>query len=248
MLNHDRSLYNTLPEWELCASKLHATHISLGSLSIDVGIADDRLGTNDCLTEVVQGGGRRVFDLFFSLLLLCLTGPVLACAMLAVWLESLGRHPVIYRQKRVGLHGRLITILKLRTMCVDAERDGPCMATRNDPRVTRLGRILRLSHIDELPQLINVLRGDMSLIGPRPERPEFVAQYEQQIEGYALRHWVKPGITGLAQVRFNYAVSLEDTLVKFYLDLDYIKNCSLRMDLAILLQTLSVVFTGRGAR
>ncbi|MGD9163423.1 MAG: sugar transferase [Chromatiales bacterium] len=198
--------------------------------------------------EMVQGGGKRFFDLFVSLLLLCLTGPVLACAMLAVWLESLGRNPVIYRQTRVGLHGRFITVFKLRTMHVDAERNGPRMAARNDPRITRLGGILRLSRIDELPQLINVLRGEMSLIGPRPERPEFVAQYERQIEGYALRHWVKPGITGLAQVRYRYAETPEDAAVKLYFDLDYIRNCSLCMDIAILLQTLPVVFTGWGAR
>jgi lipopolysaccharide/colanic/teichoic acid biosynthesis glycosyltransferase len=122
------------------------------------------------------------------------------------------------------------------------------MATRNDPRVTCLGRILRRSRIDELPQLINILRGDMSLIGPRPERPEFVAEYARQIEGYSLRHLVKPGITGLAQVRFGYAESLEETVVKFYYDIDYMRNRSIWTDLKILLQTLPVVFTGWGAR
>jgi lipopolysaccharide/colanic/teichoic acid biosynthesis glycosyltransferase len=179
---------------------------------------------------------------------LILTAPILGVAMLALWLSTLGREPVIYRQTRIGLNGRRITLLKLRTMRVDAEREGPRMATRNDPRVTCLGRILRRSRIDELPQLINILRGDMSLIGPRPERPEFVAEYARQIEGYSLRHLVKPGITGLAQVRFGYAESLEETVVKFYYDIDYMRNRSIWTDLKILLQTLPVVFTGWGAR
>lgn len=202
----------------------------------------------DLYGATIQGGGKRLFDLFFGLLLLILTAPILICAMSAIWLSSFGRQPVIYRQTRVGLHGRPFTLLKLRTMRVDAESDGPRMATRGDPRITQLGRILRRSRIDELPQLTNVLRGDMSLIGPRPERPEFVAQYEQLIEGYALRHRVKPGITGLAQVRFGYAESLEDAAVKLYYDIDYMRSCGPSMDIRILLQTLPIVFTGWEAR
>ena len=198
--------------------------------------------------EPLRVGSKRLFDLILALALLILTGPLFGAAMVALWLSTLGREPVIFRQTRIGQNGRRITLLKLRTMRADAEREGPRMATRNDPRVTRLGRILRRSRIDELPQLINVLRGDMSLIGPRPERPEFVAEYARQIEGYTLRHRVKPGITGLAQVRFGYAESLEDAVVKFYYDIDYMRNPSLWTDLKILLQTLPVVFTGWGAR
>jgi lipopolysaccharide/colanic/teichoic acid biosynthesis glycosyltransferase len=246
--NQDRFWHNASPEWELHADEVCAANLSAGTFTVANRTVDDLLSGDERCAGMVQGGGKRIFDLFVSLLLLCLTGPMLACAMLAIWLESLGRSPVIYRQTRVGLHGRLITVLKLRTMHLDAERDGPRMAARNDSRITRLGRILRRSRIDELPQLINVLQGEMSLIGPRPERPEFVAQYERQIEGYALRHWVKPGITGLAQVRYSYAENLQDTAVKLYFDLDYIRNCSLLMDLAILLKTLPVVFTGWGAR
>ena len=192
--------------------------------------------------------GKRRFDIAVSLMLLLLAGPLLLLAMLAIWLGGLGREPVLYRQIRVGLDGRHFPLLKLRTMRVDAEREGPRMATHNDARVTRIGRLLRLSRIDELPQLINVLRGEMSLIGPRPERPEFVAQYERQIEGYALRHSIKPGITGLAQVRQGYAENLQGAVVKLYHDLDYIRRCSLRTDLSILLRTLPVVLTGWGAR
>jgi len=196
----------------------------------------------------LRAGGKRSFDIIVSLLLLLLTGPVVLMAMLAIWFAGLGREPVIYRQVRVGLRGECITLLKLRTMCIDSERMGPSMTSRGDPRITPIGRFLRRTRIDELPQLINVLRGDMSLVGPRPERPEFVAQYERQIEGYSLRHLVKPGITGLAQVSAGYAASLKDATVKLYYDLDYVRSGSLRMDLAILLRTVPVVLTGRGAR
>jgi lipopolysaccharide/colanic/teichoic acid biosynthesis glycosyltransferase len=200
------------------------------------------------ITETLPGDGKRLFDIVFSLTLLLLCGPVLLSAMLALWLSSLGCKPVIYRQVRVGLYGRRFTLLKLRTMQMDAEPHGPSMAAVNDSRVTRIGRILRRSRIDELPQLINVLCGEMSLIGPRPERPEFVSRFETEIEGYSLRHLVKPGVTGLAQVHNGYAANLQDAAVKLYYDLNYIKNDSLRLDLQILLKTLPVVFFGWGAR
>jgi lipopolysaccharide/colanic/teichoic acid biosynthesis glycosyltransferase len=196
----------------------------------------------------LNGGGKRLFDLLLALLLLVATGPLLLTAMLMLWASSLGREPVIYRQTRVGLDGRLFSLLKLRTMSVDAESQGIAMTLRNDPRVTRLGRLLRLSRIDELPQLVNVLRGEMSLIGPRPERPEFVGLFYTEIEGYELRHRVKPGITGLAQVSYGYGDGLDGAAVKLYYDLSYIKGVSLARDLAILMRTLPVVLTGKGAR
>lgn len=192
--------------------------------------------------------GKRHFDIVVSLLLLLLSGPLLLLAMLAIWLGSLGREPVLYRQIRVGFNGSRFSLLKLRTMRTDAEREGPRMAARNDARITRIGKLLRRSRIDELPQLINVLRGEMSLVGPRPERPEFVSRYEREIEGYAWRNCVKPGITGLAQVRMGYAENLRETAFKFYYDIDYIRSSSLRKDMGILLQTAFVVFTGQGAR
>ncbi len=195
-----------------------------------------------------EGAVKRLFDLLFSLILLILTGPILLTAMLALWLSSLGRDPVIYRQTRVGLNGKHFTLLKLRTMRVDAESDGARMACKNDSRITHLGWILRRSRIDELPQLLNVLRGEMSLIGPRPERPEFVRQYERQIEGYSLRNRVKPGITGLAQVSFGYAENLDEAAIKLFYDLIYIRSRSLRTDLYVLKQTLPVMLTGWGAR
>ena len=214
----------------------------------------DRLDTflpaeqKDQASGYLAGGGKRLFDLLLSLVLLIVTAPLLFVAMLALWVSSLGREPVLYRQTRVGLNGRNFTLLKLRTMVTDAESDGIAMTLHHDPRVTRLGRLLRLSRIDELPQLINVLRGEMSLIGPRPERPEFVGYFNREIEGYGLRHRVKPGLTGLAQVSFGYGEGLEGAVVKLYYDLSYIKGVSLVGDLAILMRTFPVVISARGAR
>lgn len=196
----------------------------------------------------VNGSGKRLFDLLFAMVLLIATAPLLVSAILVLWATTLGREPVLYRQTRVGLNGRSFTLLKLRTMCIDAESQGIAMTLPDDPRVTRLGRLLRISRIDELPQLVNVLRGDMSLIGPRPERPEFVGYFNREIEGYGLRHQVKPGITGLAQVSYGYGEGLEGAAVKLYYDLSYIKGVSLMWDMILLLQTLFVVFTGKGAR
>lgn len=133
-------------------------------------------------------------------------------------------------------------------MWIDVKWEAPRVMVWDDERINCIGGVLRRSCIDELPRLFNVLRGDMSLIGPRPERPEFVAQYEREIEGCALRHLVKPGITGMAQVRQGYAEGLEGVVLKLYHDLDYIRNCSLKMDLAILMRTVPVVFTGWGVR
>jgi lipopolysaccharide/colanic/teichoic acid biosynthesis glycosyltransferase len=166
---------------------------------------------------------------------------------LAIRLDSKG--PVFFAQQRVGLGGRLFTLLKFRSMRPDAERVcGPAWASRRDPRVTRVGRILRRTHLDELPQLISVLRGDMSLVGPRPERPEFIPLLAAQLPFYALRHSVKPGITGWAQIRQGYAASIEDARAKLECDIYYAKHLSLLFDLTILLRTIPVIVTGRGAQ
>jgi lipopolysaccharide/colanic/teichoic acid biosynthesis glycosyltransferase len=212
--------------------------VGVGQVCVDT----EELGCTD------TRDGKRLFDLLFSLLLIFLTGPILLFAILLLWLSSLGTKPVIYRQTRIGLNGETFTLLKLRTMKVDAEYQGPRMTLKNDPRITRLGHLLRRSRIDELPQLINVLRGDMSLIGPRPERPEFAVRFEREIEGYAWRYRVMPGITGLAQVRMGYAENMREAALKFYYDITYIRNRGLYTDFSILLQTLFVVVTGKGAR
>jgi exopolysaccharide biosynthesis polyprenyl glycosylphosphotransferase len=187
---------------------------------------------------------KRLFDFFVALSMLFLVSPVMFFTWLIIWVSSLGTKPVFYRQLRVGLNGELFSIWKFRSMRTDAEIDGPKMAVKNDARITLIGRFIRKTRIDELPQLFNVLKGEMSLVGPRPERPEFVSQFERQINGYSLRHLVKPGITGWAQVSYRYGVTVEDAANKLYYDLKYIQRNSLIGDIYILLLTVPVVLSG----
>lgn len=189
---------------------------------------------------------KRLFDIVSSLTLLAIASPFMLLTMLAIKLESPG--PVIYRQERVGLGGKPFMCLKFRSMRNDAEKDGVAVwATKNDARVTRVGAIIRKTRIDELPQLFSVLKGEMSMVGPRPERPSFVAQLREQIPFYDIRHSVKPGVTGWAQVRYAYGASVEDALHKHQYDLYYVKNNSLFLDLLILFETVSVVLFREGA-
>jgi sugar transferase (PEP-CTERM system associated) len=190
---------------------------------------------------------KRVFDIVCSSLLLLLAAPVMLATALAIKFESRG--PVFYRQERTGLNGQSFKVTKFRSMRTDAEKDGrPQWATANDSRVTRVGHIIRRLRIDELPQLMNVLGGEMSLVGPRPERPFFVQQLTQEIPFYAVRHSVKPGVTGWAQVRYHYGSTVEDSQEKLQYDLYYVKNHTLFLDLVVLLETVGVVLTGKGAR
>jgi len=190
---------------------------------------------------------KHAFDILASLVLLVLAAPVMLITAIAIKLETPG--PVIYRQQRVGRGGKLFNVLKFRSMVADAEDDGrPRWATPGDSRVTRVGRFIRHMRIDELPQLFNVLAGDMSLVGPRPERPYFVDQLSGQIPFYGLRHSVKPGVTGWAQVRYSYGATVEDSVRKLQFDLFYVKNHSLILDLVILIETVGVVLLGKGAR
>lgn len=191
---------------------------------------------------------KRAFDIWVGGAVLVATLPVMLFAMLAIWLET-GR-PILYRQKRVGECGQVFEILKFRSMRVDAEKDGIARwAKKNDDRVTRVGRLFRLTRIDELPQIFNVLRGDMSFVGPRPERPPFVNELSRKVPFYASRHSVKPGITGWAQIRYPYGASVDDAVQKLQFDLYYVKNQSLFLDLVILFQTAQVVLFGHdGAR
>jgi sugar transferase (PEP-CTERM system associated) len=195
----------------------------------------------------VRAATKRIVDIAGSLVLLIVSAPIMAVTALAIRLESPG--PVIFRQERVGRTGRLFSVLKFRSMRQDAEKDGVARwATQGDPRITRAGRLIRKTRVDELPQLINVLRGDMSLVGPRPERPGFVDQLKIDVRFYDVRHSVKPGLTGWAQIRYAYAASLEDSKRKLQFDLYYVKNHSLWLDLRILLETVRVVLRGEGAR
>ncbi|KQX20742.1 MULTISPECIES: TIGR03013 family XrtA/PEP-CTERM system glycosyltransferase [unclassified Sphingomonas] len=190
---------------------------------------------------------KRGFDLLLSAALLILAAPIVLVTAMLVKLDSPG--PAFYRQVRVGRFGETFEILKLRSMRQDAEAGGTAIwAQRGDPRVTRIGRIIRLIRVDELPQLWTVLKGEMSFVGPRPERPEFVAELEKQIPFYAERHMVKPGITGWAQINYPYGASLDDARHKLEYDLYYTKNYSPFLDLLIILQTLRVLLWAEGAR
>jgi sugar transferase (PEP-CTERM system associated) len=190
---------------------------------------------------------KRVIDVAASAALLVVSAPLLALLAILIPLDSPG--PVLYRQRRVGFRGKPFDLLKLRTMAVDAEAGGPVWASDGkDPRVSRLGRFLRLTRLDELPQLLNVLRGEMSFVGPRPERPHFVEQLRTVIPYYDARHEVKPGITGWAQVKFGYGSSLEDAERKLEYDLYYVKHMSWVFETGILLYTAKVVLSGKGAR
>jgi exopolysaccharide biosynthesis polyprenyl glycosylphosphotransferase len=190
---------------------------------------------------------RRVVSTIAAAVLLALLLPVFLVVAILIKLDSTG--PAIYSQIRVGQNNKPIRIYKFRSMRNDAEKNGDAVwAVANDPRVTKVGRFLRQTRIDELPQLFNVLIGELEFVGPRPERPEFVEKLQAMIPYYFLRHTVKPGLTGWAQVMFHYGSSIEESKEKLQYDLFYIKNMSLKLDLLILFHTVKIVILGRGAR
>lgn len=192
---------------------------------------------------------KRIFDVGVSLILLLFAWPIMLLTVVAISIESRFREPVLYRQVRVGEDGRPFQVLKFRSMSIDAEGDGRARwAEKNDARITRVGGFIRKSRIDELPQIINVLKGDMSFVGPRPERPEFVAILSEKIPYFEERHRVKPGVTGWAQLCYPYGASENDAKEKLQYDLYYVKNHSLFLDFLIILQTAEVVLFGRGSR
>jgi len=190
---------------------------------------------------------KRLADIFLAVLGLLLAAPLMLIVAILIKLDSPG--PVFYRQQRVGRYGTLFAVIKFRSMRHDAEAaTGPVFADQHDSRITRVGQVLRTLRMDELPQLLNVLRGEMSFVGPRPERPFFVEQFAKEIPYYTQRHSVRPGITGWAQVCYPYGATLEDTVEKLCLDLYYIKHMSLVLDLRIILKTVHIVVCGKGAR
>jgi sugar transferase (PEP-CTERM system associated) len=189
---------------------------------------------------------KRLVDLGLAAAGLVTAAPLMLLTAIAVRLDSPG--PIFYRQERVGENDRLFTLCKFRSMRSDAEKGTPIWARSNDQRVTRVGRFIRLTRLDELPQLLNVLRGDMSFVGPRPERPYFVQQLTAQIPFYAERHAVKPGVTGWAQVRYRYGASVEDAMEKLRYDLYYIKHLSIAFDLTIVIDTVKVIVCAKGAQ
>jgi len=191
----------------------------------------------------------RLFDILFSFVILFLMFPVLIITAILIYAENGFKGPIFYRQVRVGLDGVNFNLLKFRSMVVDAEKDGQAQwASQTDSRVTLIGKFIRKVRIDELPQLLNILRGDMSIVGPRPERPEFVSELEKEIPFFGTRHSVKPGLAGWAQLKYPYGASQEDAYNKLQYDLYYVKNHSIFMDALILLQTVEVILLGKGAR
>jgi sugar transferase (PEP-CTERM system associated) len=193
--------------------------------------------------------GKRMLDIIVVLILMPLALPVMLCVSLAILIESAGSGSVFYNQTRVKQDGEPFKIYKFRSMVTDAERDGVARwASKNDSRITKVGRFIRKSRFDELPQLFNILKGDMSFVGPRPERPEFVKNLVEKIPYYEERHRVKPGLTGWAQVCYSYADTEEDSIEKLQYDLYYVKNYSVLLDILILLQTAEVVLLGKGAQ
>lgn len=222
--------------FEQLTGKVHVYSIKPSELFLRDGFDNRRLSR----------GIKRAFDILASSIALVLAMPIMAVTALAIRLESAG--PILYRQIRVGERRREFSILKFRSMRPDAERDGARWASASDDRATRVGRFIRKTRIDELPQLWNVLRGDMSLVGPRPERPVFVDELEQRIPYFSQRLYVRPGVTGHAQVRCSYAASVEDSVEKLQYDLYYIKRFSLIFDFSILLDTIKVVLLRIGSR
>lgn len=235
---HGQMIVDVRSFCEHIAYRLPVSQISSEWLLTEEGFS---LNTRGSLRRV-----KRAFDVTAALGLLLVTSPIMLLTALAIRVESPG--PIIYRQRRVGLFGQDFTVYKFRSMRTDAEKDGAVWAIKSDPRVTRVGRIIRKTRIDELPQLWNVLKGEMSLVGPRPERPEFVRDLEKEIPFYSLRHAVKPGVTGWAQVCYPYGSSVEDSRRKLEYDLYYAKNMSILLDIRIILKTIGVVLFPKGAR
>ena len=221
--------------------------ITLGQIRLDAVSAGWLIFGEGFNQGLVRTLIKRVFDIVCATLLILLSLPVMLVAAVLILIES--GSPIFYFQERVGLNGRLFNVVKFRSMRTDAEKDGkPRWASATDDRVTRVGRVIRKLRIDELPQLVSVLGGDMSLVGPRPERPFFVDKLTQEMPYYAVRQSVKPGLTGWAQVRYHYGASIEDSAEKLQYDLYYVKNHSLFLDIVVLFETVGVVLLGKGAQ
>ncbi|NVK86948.1 MAG: TIGR03013 family PEP-CTERM/XrtA system glycosyltransferase [Gammaproteobacteria bacterium] len=239
---------------QLKLSGLRITDITLfferqtGRMEIDTLSPNQVIFFEGFHTDYLREAVKRIFDIVVSITFLTLSIPIAMVLYLLIKKESKWREPVIYSQIRTGQNGEPFVIYKFRSMVVDAEKDGPQYAAKQDARVTRVGEIMRKTRLDEIPQMWNVLKGDMSFVGPRPERPEFVADLNEKVAYYNMRHRVKPGITGWAQICYPYGDNDEDSKQKLQFDLYYIKNFSLFLDLTILLQTLQVIVWQKGSR
>ena len=249
---------NATPMDELLRCKLNGIEVidilgfferEQGKIPLDIMRPDWLVYSDGFDRSALKAVMKRVFDIVASLLILAITWPFMLLAVIAIKFEEGLAAPLLYRQERVGLLGKVFPVLKFRSMGVNAEKDGVAQwATENDNRVTRAGAFMRKTRIDELPQIVNVLRGDMSFVGPRPERPQFVEELATEIPYYRERHAVKPGITGWAQVCYPYGASIKDSIQKQEFDLYYIKNHTIFLDILILCQTAEVVLFGKGGR
>ena len=244
----------TLPVRELLAIRLNGVAIEesqalfervTGKIPIGAMRPSYLIFNKGFATDPAADLGKRLLDIFLALLVFTFTWPLMILTAIAVRMDSAG--PVLFRQERCGHHGRPFTVLKFRSMSADAEaKSGPVWASEGDPRITRVGRFIRKTRLDELPQVFNVLLGDMSMVGPRPERQHFVEQLAQEIPYFNQRHVVKPGLTGWAQVNYPYGNTVEDSKNKLQFDLFYIKHQSLLFDLSILFSTIKTVVLRRG--
>ncbi|MEW7972437.1 MAG: TIGR03013 family XrtA/PEP-CTERM system glycosyltransferase [Candidatus Thiodiazotropha endolucinida] len=247
-----------LPNHELLECKIKGIQIldlltffekELSIINIDLLYPSWMLYTDGYRQRALNRTIKKSFDMIVGIVIFIVSAPVMVLVTLASLIESGGRDPILYSQVRVGKNGKLFKVYKFRSMRTDAEADGVARwATKNDTRITKLGGFLRKTRLDELPQIFNILNGDMSLVGPRPERPEFVLQLSNDIPYYLQRHWVKPGLTGWAQLLYPYGASEEDAKRKLEYDLYYVKNASTMLDFIILLQTIEVVLLGKGAQ
>jgi sugar transferase (PEP-CTERM system associated) len=224
----------------------HLFEEAAGRISVDSLHPSALIFSEGFRRRLISRISKRVLDLVISAVGLVVLIPLFILVAALIRVDTPG--PIFYRQTRVGLRGQPYLIWKFRSMRQDAEKHGPRCAEMNDPRISRVGRWLRKARIDELPQLINVLKGEMSLVGPRPERPVFVETLRTQVPYYDIRHTVRPGITGWAQVKFRYGASQEDSHMKLQYDLFYVKNLSFHFDLTILSRTIRVILLGEGAR
>jgi len=217
-----------------------------GKIDLDVLYPGWLIFSDSCHTDAAFRTAKRFFDIAIGSLLLLLTAPLVLMVIVFIWIEDGIGAPVIYKQTRIGRGGEPFKLFKFRSMRIEAEKEsGAVWSMENDDRITRAGRIMRRFRLDELPQLLNVVRGDMSVVGPRPERPEFIERLKEEIPLYHYRHCVRPGLAGWAQLNYPYGASVADSREKFKYDLYYIKNTSLMFDLFVLLQTIEVVLWGR---
>ena len=248
----------TLPMAELLACRLRGVSVveledfterELGKVTLELVRPSCFVYSRRSNASVLRRVGKRTFDVVTATAMLLVLWPACLLVALAILLESRGRGPIFYVQERVGENDCSFPLIKFRSMRTDAEQDGIARwASANDDRVTRVGRFIRKTRLDEIPQLWNVLRGEMSIVGPRPERPQFVEGFKRRVRYYALRHCVKPGLTGWAQLRFPYGASEEDAVEKLRYDLYYVKNHGFHFDLMVLLETVEVVLFRRGSR